>query len=76
MSITNASASERTAPHCHDRVEPLAVPPKVAWRLLGICNTTGYGLLAAGELRSYTIGRARRITMESIRNLIARGLDK
>jgi hypothetical protein len=54
--------------------EPLAVPPQTAWQLLGICNTTGYKLIAAGELDSFLVGRARRITMASIRRLIERRL--
>ena len=53
---------------------PLAVPPKDAWRLLGVSNSTGYELLAAGELNSFRLGRARRITVESVRQLIARRL--
>ena len=48
---------------------PLAVPPKDAWRLLGCSNSTGYELLAAGELDSFRLGRARRITVDSIRQL-------
>jgi excisionase family DNA binding protein len=54
--------------------ERLVVPPKTAWQLLGVSNSTGYALLAAGELKSIKLGRARRITVESIRDLIARRL--
>jgi excisionase family DNA binding protein len=53
---------------------PLAVPPHDAWRLLGIANTHGYALLAAGELESFKLGRARRITLSSIEALIERRL--
>ena len=53
---------------------PLLVPPAKAWALLGVSNSTGYELLAEGELESIEIGRARRITIESIRGLIARRL--
>ncbi|MGA7451097.1 MAG: helix-turn-helix domain-containing protein [Rhodoplanes sp.] len=52
----------------------LVVPPKVAWRMLGVSNSTGYKLLAAGELNSVKFGRARRITVASIHRLIARRL--
>ena len=55
-------------------VEPLVVPPRVAWRLLGCGNTHGYELLAAGELESYRDGRSRRVTMHSIKAYIARRL--
>ena len=54
--------------------EPLVVSPKEAWRLLGVSNSTGYEMLAAGELKSIKFGRARRITMASIHGLIARRL--
>jgi excisionase family DNA binding protein len=53
---------------------PLVVPPKAAWRMLGVSNSTGYKLLAAGELQSVKLGRARRITVASIHGLIARRL--
>jgi excisionase family DNA binding protein len=54
------------------RFERLVVAPKVAWRMLGVSNSTGYKLLAAGELKSVKFGRARRITVASIHELIAR----
>ena len=57
-----------------NQIEPLAVPPRVAWHLLGCGNTHGYELLAAGELESYLDGRSRRITMRSIKAYIARRL--
>jgi excisionase family DNA binding protein len=56
--------------------EPLGVPPRQAWRMLGCGNTTGYALLGAGELESYTIGRARRITTASIHRYIASRLSQ
>jgi excisionase family DNA binding protein len=55
-------------------VTPLVVAPKVAWKMLACSNTHGYELLAAGELESYKEGRSRRITIASIRGLIARRL--
>jgi hypothetical protein len=56
--------------------EPLGVSPRNAWRMLGCGNTMGYALLGAGELESYTIGRARRITTASIHRYIARRLSQ
>ena len=53
-------------------VEPLAVSPRECCRLLGIKTTRFYQLLAAGELETYLDGRARRVTMRSIRARIAR----
>src|SRR5215471_1278742 len=57
-------------------VEPLAVRPKTAWRMLGCGNSHGYGLLARGELDSYTDGSARKITVASIKSYIERRLGK
>jgi excisionase family DNA binding protein len=57
---------------CVAELEPLAVAPKQACRLLGVGNTRLYQLIAAGELESYRDGRSRRITMSSIRARIAR----
>jgi excisionase family DNA binding protein len=53
-------------------LEPLAVSPRQACLLLGIGNTRLYLLIANGELVSYREGRARRITMQSIRARVAR----
>jgi excisionase family DNA binding protein len=53
-------------------LEPLAVSPRQACRLLGVGNTRLYQLIGVGELASYRDGRARRITVESIRRRIAR----
>jgi excisionase family DNA binding protein len=52
--------------------EPLAVTPREACRLLSIGNTRLYELIAAKEIESYQEGRARRITMTSIRARITR----
>ena len=48
-------------------LEPLVVTPREACRLLSIGNTRLYELIGAGELESYLDGRARRVTMASIR---------
>ena len=56
--------------------EPLVVKPKVAWKMLACGNTRGYELLAAGELESFLDGRSRKITLQSIRDYIARRLGK
>jgi len=55
-------------------LDPLVVKPKVAWKTLACSNTRGYELLAAGELESYKEGRSRKITVASIRALVARRL--
>ena len=55
-------------------IEPLAVAPNVAFGLIGVGITKGYELIGSSELETYRIGRARRVTMASIRALIARRL--
>jgi excisionase family DNA binding protein len=55
-------------------IEPLVVSPAQACQMLGIGNTKLYQLIAAGELETYTDGRARKITTASIRARIARKL--
>src|SRR6516225_3984719 len=52
--------------------EPLAVSPRHACLLLGIGTTRLYQLIGNGELESYRDGRARRITMQSIRRRVER----
>lgn len=55
-----------------NHLEPLAVSPRQACVLLNIGVTRLYELLRGGELESYLDGRARRITMDSIRRRVAR----
>ena len=52
--------------------KPLSVSPKEGFAMLGIGMTLGYELLNSGDLESFTIGRARRITVASIEAYIAR----
>jgi len=54
--------------------EPLGVPPKVAFGIIGCGITYGYQLLKSGELESYYLGRARRVTMDSIHRCVERRL--
>ena len=54
---------------------PLIVKPKEARRMLACGHTRLYQLIAAGELDSFLDGRARKITVDSIRRYIARQLD-
>ena len=53
-------------------VAPLAVPPQEAARLLSLGIWRIYALMRTGELVSYRDGRARRITMASIHDRMAR----
>ena len=56
-------------------MEPLAISPKDAFAAIGCGVTKGYELIAAGELDTFKIGRATRITTESIRAYVARQLE-
>jgi excisionase family DNA binding protein len=53
-------------------VEPLVVKPREACRMLACGNTRLYELLTSRELDSFLDGRSRKITVESIRQYIAR----
>jgi excisionase family DNA binding protein len=69
MDTVHSGVTERT---CGSNVEALAVSPRQACQLLGIGTTRLYQLIGAHELVSYHEGRARRITMASIRARVAR----
>lgn len=51
-------------------LEPVAVSPKVAFASIGVGNTKGYELINSGQLEAVKIGRATRITWDSIKRLI------
>jgi hypothetical protein len=58
-----------------DDIEPLVVRPRVARRMLGNCGTERlWELINSGEIESYLDGKARRITVSSIKAHIARQL--
>jgi excisionase family DNA binding protein len=57
----------------HD-AEPLLVSPRQALRLLDISNSSLYGLLRSGQLRSLHVGRSRRIPLEAIKEFVAKRL--
>lgn len=53
---------------------PLVASPNQAMKALLVSRATLYTLLNAGELESYTEGRSRRITVESINAYVKRRL--
>jgi excisionase family DNA binding protein len=53
-------------------VEPLAVDIPGACRLTGLGRTQIYELVSSGKLRSCKVGRRRIITVEAIRDYLAR----
>jgi excisionase family DNA binding protein len=56
-----------TSPHV-----VLAVPPLAVCKMLSLGLTSVYELMRTGELRSFRIGRARRIVLESVEDYIQR----
>lgn len=56
-------------------MDPIAIPPKQAFAAIGVGITKGYELIAAGDLETFKIGRATRITTESLRAYVARQLE-
>jgi hypothetical protein len=58
------------------RDEPLVVSPRRARILLDVGNTKLYELIDAGELESFKDGKARKITMSSIKRRINRLLEQ
>ena len=57
-----------------NKMESLAVTTKVGFGMLNVGNTKGYELIAAGELETFKIGNATRITTKSIRAYVERQL--
>lgn len=57
-------------------MEPLAIPPKDAFAAIGVGVTKGYELINAGELRTFKVGRATRITTDSLRAYVERQLEQ
>jgi excisionase family DNA binding protein len=58
-----------------DDLQPdqLMVSPRKAEQMLGISKATVYVLLKNGSLQSRKVGKARRISVESIRQYAAAG---
>lgn len=55
-------------------MEPLALPPKDAFAAIGIGFTKGYELINSGELETFKVGRATRITTASLKVFITNRL--
>lgn len=52
-------------------LQPIAVSPNEAARLIGIGRTTLYAALSSGALRSAKIGKRRLITIEALKQWLA-----
>ena len=57
-------------------MERLAVSPKDAFAAIGVGVTKGYELIARGDLETFKIGRATRVTTESVRAYVSRQLEQ
>lgn len=53
-------------------MEPLAVRPSEAAKVLGVSRAMIYMLTADGTLPSFTVGKARLISVDDLRAFIAR----
>lgn len=54
------------------QLDKLAVTPEEAARLLSIGRSALYELMASGELRSFKIGRSRRVAVSAIEEFVRR----
>lgn len=57
-------------------MEPLAVAPKAAFAAIGVGKTKGWELVARGDLDSFKVGAATRITTASVRAFVDRQLER
>jgi excisionase family DNA binding protein len=53
-----------------DSGKPLAVTVKAACKLVGVGNTTMWGLIKAGRVKSVSVGRRRLIIFSSLETLL------
>ena len=58
------------------RLDPIAVTVDEACRVMGIGRTTLYELLQGGEVRGFSVGRRRLVSVASIREWEARSLAR
>jgi excisionase family DNA binding protein len=73
-SLSPARATRGSTAPSPASAQAIAVSPREAARLLSIGESRVYSLMRAGELRSYSDGRARRILLESVHDYVARQL--
>ena len=59
-----------------NKISPLAVRPKKAFELIGVGRSTGYKLLESGEIKSFRVGRACLVPVQSIEEWMAKELGK
>ena len=57
-------------------VTPLLVSPRVASRMLGVCERTLYSITRAGEIAAVRRGRLVRYSVDELRAWIERASEK
>ena len=67
----NSSAKNLPLPgvRTHD-TERAALTPSETARRLGLCRATIYRHIASGKLRTFKIGRSRRVSTDALRDFI------
>jgi excisionase family DNA binding protein len=68
MNVGSGSVSEES----ELRLEPLTVTVKTACKLVGVGNTTMWGLIAAGQVDTIKIGKRRLVIFTSLKALLQR----
>ena len=66
MSICSTAISDEA----RGGMRPLAVPVKIACKLVGIGNTTMWALIKAGRVKTVSIGRRRLVIYSSLESLL------
>lgn len=59
-----------------DDSQKLLLRPKKAFELLDIGRSTGYAMIASGELPSVRIGRAVRVPVDALKQWVERQTNK
>lgn len=57
---------------CTTEHQPRLLRVDEAARLLGVSRATAYNLVRSGDLRTVTIGRSRRVSMEALDSYVTR----
>ena len=67
MSICSTAISNDT----WEGMKPLAVPVRIACKLVGVGNTTMWALIKAGRVKTINIGRRRLVIYASLELLMS-----
>ncbi len=71
MMPMDIDTDKRTSTTTTLRLDRMAYSPAEAAEVLGLCRASIYNLMARGELRSASLGRARRIPRVELERLLA-----